>query len=71
MRTPTAGTKYQNEPIQASLQKVEQSSSFNDAEVNALPQTSPESSVMPLNPIDDVMYESRIQRRLKRFSKKR
>ena len=53
MRTPTAGTKYQNEPIQASLQKVEQSSSFNDAEVNALPQTSPESSVMPLNPIDD------------------
>ena len=30
MRTPTAGTKYQNEPIQAPLQKVEQSSSFND-----------------------------------------
>ena len=28
MRTPTAGTKYQNEPIQAPLQKVEQSSSF-------------------------------------------
>ena len=30
MRAPTAGTKYQNEPIQAPLQKVEQSSSFND-----------------------------------------
>ena len=30
MLTPTAGTKYQNEPIQAPLQKVEQSSSFND-----------------------------------------
>ena len=30
MRTPTAGTKHQNEPIQAPLQKVEQSSSFND-----------------------------------------
>ena len=29
MRTPTAGTKYQNEPIQAPLQKVEQSSYFN------------------------------------------
>ena len=28
MRTPTAGTKYQNEPIQAPLQKVEKSSSF-------------------------------------------
>lgn len=30
MRTPTAGTKYQNEPIQAPLQQAEQSSSFND-----------------------------------------
>ena len=30
MRTPTAGTKYQNEQIQAPLQKVEQSSSFYD-----------------------------------------
>ena len=30
MRTPTAGTKYQNEPIQAPLQQVEQSSSFNN-----------------------------------------
>ena len=30
MRTPTAGTKYQNEPLQAPLQKVEQSSSFNN-----------------------------------------
>ena len=30
MRTPTAGTKYQNEPIHAPLQKVEKSSSFND-----------------------------------------
>ena len=30
MRTPTAGTKYQNEPLQAPLQKVEKSSSFND-----------------------------------------
>ena len=30
MRTPTAGVKYQNEPIQAPLQKVEKSSSFND-----------------------------------------
>ena len=30
MRTPTAWTKYQNEPIQAPLQKVEKSSSFND-----------------------------------------
>ena len=30
MRTPTAGVKYQNEPIQSPLQKVEQSSSFND-----------------------------------------
>ena len=30
MRTPTAGTKYQSEPLQAPLQKVEQSSSFND-----------------------------------------
>ena len=30
MRTPTAGTKYQNEPLQGPLQKVEQSSSFND-----------------------------------------
>ena len=30
MRTPTAGTKYQNEPIQAPIQKVEKSSSFDD-----------------------------------------
>jgi hypothetical protein len=30
MRTPTAGTKYQNEPIQAPLQKIKKSSSFND-----------------------------------------
>ena len=30
MHTPTAGTKYQNEPIQAPLQKVDKSSSFND-----------------------------------------
>ena len=30
MRTPTAGTKYQNEPIQAPLQKVDKSSSFDD-----------------------------------------
>ncbi len=30
MRTPTAGVKYQNEPIQAPLQKVEKSTSFND-----------------------------------------
>ena len=30
MRTPTAGTKYQNETIQAPLQKVDKSSSFND-----------------------------------------
>ena len=30
IRTPTAGTKYQNEPIQAPLQKVDKSSSFND-----------------------------------------
>ena len=30
MRTPTTGVKYQNEPIQAPLQKVDQSSSFND-----------------------------------------
>ena len=30
MRTPTAGNKYQNEPIQAPLQKVDKSSSFND-----------------------------------------
>ena len=30
MRTPTAGTKYQNEPIQAPLQKVDKSSYFND-----------------------------------------
>ena len=30
MRTPTAGVKYQNEPIQAPLQKVQKSSSFND-----------------------------------------
>ena len=30
MRTPTAGTKYQNEPIQAPIQKVEKSTSFDD-----------------------------------------
>ena len=30
MRTPTAGTKYQNEPLQAPLQKVEKTSSFDD-----------------------------------------
>ena len=30
MRTPTAGTKYQNEPIQAPLQKVDKNYSFND-----------------------------------------
>ena len=30
MRMPTAGTKYQNEPIKAPLQKVEKSTSFND-----------------------------------------
>ena len=30
MRTPTAGTRYQNEPIQAPLLKVDRSSSFND-----------------------------------------
>ena len=28
MRTPTAGTKYQNKPIQAPIQKVEKSTSF-------------------------------------------
>ena len=62
-------------PSAAEIRRLQQQGkqvpNFNDAEVNALPQTSPESSVMPLNPIDDVMYESRIQRRLKRFSKKR
>ena len=30
MRTPTAGNKYQNEQLQAPLQKVEKTSSFND-----------------------------------------
>ena len=30
MRTPTAGTKNQNEPIRAPLQKVNKSSSFDD-----------------------------------------
>ena len=30
MRTPTSGTKYQNEPLQAPLQKVEKTSSFDD-----------------------------------------
>ena len=30
MRTPTAGTKYQNEPIQAPIQKIEKSRSFDD-----------------------------------------
>ena len=30
MRKPTAGVKYQNEPIQAPIQKVEKTSSFND-----------------------------------------
>ena len=30
MRTPTAGTKNQNEPLQAPLQKVEKTSSFDD-----------------------------------------
>ena len=30
MRTPTAETKYQNEPLQAPLQKVEKTSSFNN-----------------------------------------
>ena len=30
MRTPTAGVKYQNEPIQSPLQKVDKSTSFND-----------------------------------------
>ena len=28
MRTPTAGTKYQNEPLQAPLQKVDKTPSF-------------------------------------------
>ena len=30
MRKPTAGIKYQNEPIQAPLNQVEKSSSFDD-----------------------------------------
>ena len=30
MRKPTTGVKYQNEPLQSPLQKVEKSSSFND-----------------------------------------
>ena len=29
-KEPTVGTKYQNEPIHAPLQKVEKTSSFND-----------------------------------------
>lgn len=30
MRTPTAGVKYQNEPLQGAIQQTNQSSSFND-----------------------------------------
>ena len=44
-------------------QNQQQVDSTKDAAVNALPQTSPESSVMPLNPINDDDYQSRIQRR--------
>ena len=49
--------------IRRRQQQGVQAPNIKDAEVDALPEASAEASVMPLNPIDDVMYQSRIQRR--------
>ena len=44
-------------------QNPKQVRNVKDADKDVLPQTTPESSLMPLNPIDDVMYQLRIQSR--------
>ena len=58
---PTTSEIRQRQELEQRTQQ--QVRTTKDAVVDALPQTSPESSVMPLNPIDDVIYQSRIQRR--------
>ena len=58
---PTTSEIRQRQQLEQQTQQ--QVRTAKDAVVDALPQTSPESSVMPLNPIDDVMYQLRIQRR--------
>jgi len=49
--------------IRRRQQQGVQISNVEDAEVDALPEASPEPSVMPLNPIDEADHQSRIQRR--------
>ena len=48
-------------PSAAEMRRLQQQdvqiSKVKDAEINALPEASPEASVMPLNPIDDVVDE--------------
>ena len=48
---PTSAVIRQRQELER--QNQQQVDSTKDAAVDALPQTSPESSVMPLNPIDD------------------
>ena len=49
--------------MESEQQTPQQVRTTKDAVVDTLPQTSPEASVMPLNPVDDVYYQMRIQRR--------
>ena len=58
---PTTSEIRQRQELER--QNQQQIGSTKDTADDALPQTSPESSVMPLNPIDDVMYQLRIQHR--------
>ena len=58
---PTSAEIRQRQELER--QNPQQVGITKDASVDAWPQTSPESSVMPLNPIDDVDRQSRIQRR--------
>ena len=58
---PTTSEIRQRQELEQRTQQ--QVRTTKDAVVDALPQTSPEASVSPVNPIEDSMYQSRIQRR--------
>jgi hypothetical protein len=58
---PTSAELRQRQKLER--QNQQQVDSTKDAVVDALPQTSPESSVMPLNPSDGLWMKLRIQRR--------
>ena len=58
-----SGLSFNQDRIELGQQYPQQVASTKDADKDVLPQKSPEASVMPLNPFDDVDYQSRIQRR--------